>query len=253
MSRRGWVFTIILIGMAVIAVLILRFNKEDVASSASAENGQQKADADSATESSGVDTSSTDASPKKSPSSVSETTSSSSDPSSGRSRGVSTGRELPGKKLYNASGARTYADPAFAGTHWKVWAGVTASPRSQEKPSANVIGEVNGYYLVNDGVDSSSENFDPARPMVVVAQNGTNTAGVVTGTFSVVLEEGASANFLTQSPQIKVVGAFPNIQTYFVTSNAVPFNLKEFKDALSEAPEVKDVQMEILDRQYEKF
>jgi cell division protein FtsX len=111
---------------------------------------------------------------------------------------------------------------------------------------------VNGYYLVEDGDKKSSENFDPARPMVVLDQR-TGSAGVVTGTFTVVLEQGASADFLTKSSDVKVIASFPNTQTYFVTSSQVPFNLKAFKEALRDAPEVKDVQMEILDRQYEKF
>lgn len=247
MSRRGIVVTILVIGAA-LAVFFLRSNKE--ASHISAPSAEVFSSAEAVKE----DTSATSEQPAPdSAATVSETTSSSSNPSALPPRGArSADRPIGGQKSYNTQGAKLLEDPAFAGTAWKIWSGVSAYPKSQGAPDENRVGEVNGYFLVNEGQANSSENFDPAKPLVVLRADS-NTAGVVTGVFAVILEDGASADFISQTSQLKLVSSFPNIQTYYVTSSEVPFSLKGLHEALREAPEVKEVKMEILDRQYEKF
>ncbi|KYG67035.1 hypothetical protein AZI86_08445 [Bdellovibrio bacteriovorus] len=248
MSRRGMIVTILVIGAA-LAVFFLRSNKEaaDILSPAAEVSSPSEETTQNAVAKSAQN-------PRDSiSSSTFETTSSSSNPAGPPPRGArSADRPLGGKKSYNTQGAKLVEDPAFAGTAWKIWSGVSAYPKTQGEPSGNRLGEVNGYFLVTEGQVNSAENFDPAKPLVVL-RTDLNTAGVVTGMFAVVLEEGASADFLSQSSQLKLVSSFPNIQTYYVTSSEVPFSLKGLQEALREAPEVKEVKMEILDRQYEKF
>lgn len=251
MSRRGFVF---IIGFLVVALLVIVFVRpfsetSEVSQQAVPPAAEEGTDQDSAMaqEAPAVNTGS------KKPSSVSETSAASSDPGAFYGRGARRDRPVGGEKSFNARNAVVTEDAFFAGSPWKIWKGVTAYPKSRGEPEGRLLGQVNGYYLVDEDVPVSLENFDPAKPIVVLIQDGTGRAGVVTGTFTVVLEEGASADFLTQSPPIKVVGASPETQTYFVTSAQVPFNLREFLEALREAPEVRSVQPEISDRQYEKF
>lgn len=171
----------------------------------------------------------------------------------GRGARRNTDQKIWGERSFDAQGASLVSDALFAGSSWRIWKGVTAYPKSAQASHGKRVGEVNGYDLIDEGSPVSLENFDPARPLVVLSQNGTGRVGVMTGTVVVTLEEGASADFLTQSAQIRIVGASPEIQTYFVTPTQVPFNMRDFLESLKEAPEVRQVEMEILDRQYEKF
>lgn len=247
MSRRGMIVTVLVIGAA-LAVFFLRSHKdaaEDI-SKATTSSAPSITPEESASQSESA------SDPQGSSKRLVETTSSSTNSSSPPGRGARADRPLGGQKSYNTQGAKLIDDPVFAGTAWKIWSGVSAYPKAQGAPSGSSLGEVNGYYLVNEGEANTSENFYPSKPLVVL-RSDSNTAGVVTGVFAVVIEEGASADFLSQSSQLKLVSSFPNIHTYYVTSSEVPFSLKELQDSLREAPEVKEVKMEILDRQYEKF
>ncbi|NUN07425.1 MAG: hypothetical protein HUU57_16900 [Bdellovibrio sp.] len=140
----------------------------------------------------------------------------------------------------------------FAETSWKVWAGVTAVLKKDGRPQKNVKGEVNGYYLVEDGVAGSAVQFSASRPLVVI-DTRLDTVGVLTGIFTVVLKSGVTADVLAQIPEIKIVNEFPQINTYYVTASKEPFDLLALKEFLRSEPGVAEVQPEILSRQYEKY
>lgn len=246
MSQPRWIISIALLGAAVSAFFFLFSNKKNTPlSHVSAEGTHQEETPQSFN-------AKHDSVPRHS-SSVSQTSSSSSPPSGPMpGRGARQDKAAGGKRSYDIRGAVLQEDIAFQEDSWKIWSGVTAYAKNGETPTGKIIGEVNGYYLVEENIESSSENFHPARPLVVVRESN-GTAGVVTGTFVIVLEEETSPEFLLQTSSLKLVSSFPGIQTYYVTSAQVPFSLKVFQDVLKETPGVKEVKMEILNRQYEKF
>lgn len=155
-------------------------------------------------------------------------------------------------KTTDTKNAQLYASELFADTSWKVWAGVSAVLKKNGTPQKNVKGEVNGYYLVEDGAAINTAQFSASHPLVVI-DTRLDTVGVVTGIFTVVLKSGVSADVLAQIPEIKIVNEFPQINTYYVTASKEPFDLVALKDFLRNEPGVAEVQPEILSRRYEKY
>lgn len=150
----------------------------------------------------------------------------------------------------NTQNAEFSESPLFAESDWKIWNGVRAVPKNAGQPSAVVVGEMTGFYLVKEEAADPSA-FSASQPIVVYdARLG--IAGVVTGTFSVVLKEGVSPEVLTQNLGLKVLNSFPDIRTYYVTSPQEPFDLKAVQDVLKNDPSLESSEMEILSRTYEK-
>ncbi|WP_373998784.1 hypothetical protein [Bdellovibrio bacteriovorus] len=150
----------------------------------------------------------------------------------------------------NTQNAEFSESPLFTDSDWKIWNGVRAVPKNAGQPSAVVVGEMTGFYLVKEEAADPSA-FSASQPIVVYdARLG--IAGVVTGTFSVVLKEGVSPHVLTQNLGLKVLNSFPDIRTYYVTSPQEPFDLKAVQDILKNDPSLESSEMEILSRTYEK-
>lgn len=149
--------------------------------------------------------------------------------------------------------AQTERNSFFEGTPWKIWVGAKAYPKKNGKPSPKIIGEINGFYLVEEsGQNGDIHNFSVHEPLVVI-DTRRDIVGVVTGVFTVTLKENASAEMLTQASGIKILNSFPEIRTYYVTSVSDSFDLQAFQDSLKNAGDIEQVQAEVLSRQYEKY
>lgn len=140
----------------------------------------------------------------------------------------------------------------LSGTSWKVWEGVTAYPQASGVRS-DYLAEVSGYYLVEEETFRGDDrHFSSAQPLAVYNERK-GIAGIVTGTIQIILNEGESIDSLVQEYDLKVMGSMPEAKVYFVTSAQEPFNLSSLKERLSSEPVVKQVELEILSRKYEKF
>ncbi len=138
-------------------------------------------------------------------------------------------------------------------TPWKLWIGVTAINKNQARNlDTKVMGEVNGFLLVENKNEKESGLFSSAAPFVVVDQR-LNSFGVISGVFSVTLKEGQSGDFLLQNSDLRVRESFPEIRTYYITAAEEPFDLELFRKFLLKMPGVESVKIEVLSRQYEKY
>lgn len=179
--------------------------------------------------------------------------------SSANSQVMSSRKEVPqnfirGTSSVNLNAENTQHEKSsfFEGTPWEIWVGVNAYSKKSGKPHGKLIGEVNGFYLVEESAQNIDvRNFSPSHPLVVI-DSRLNVAGVVTGVFSVTLKEGVSPEVITQASGIKILDSFPGIRTYFITSTSDPFDLQAFQDSLKNETDVELVHAEILSRQYEK-
>lgn len=141
----------------------------------------------------------------------------------------------------------------LADTPWKLWTGVTAIKKNQERSlDARVLGEVNGFLLVENKNEKESGLFSSDTPFVVIDQR-LNSVGVISGIFTVTLKKGQSADFLLQNPDLHVRESFPEIRTYYITAAEEPFDLDLFRKFLLKMPGVENVHIEVLSRQYEKY
>lgn len=158
---------------------------------------------------------------------------------------------LQGAPKLDARGANLRDEAFLQGTRWKLWPDVTAVPKKHGAPQGQVLGEVNGFYIVKKSSETDVKNFSSDHPIVVV-DSRLNEVGVVTGVFSVVLKEGTSADQLQRISGLKVLNSFPHIRTYFVTASEEPFNLQDLQDFLKQESFAENIEMEVLSRQYEK-
>lgn len=150
----------------------------------------------------------------------------------------------------NLSGAVIERSPLLEGTGWGLWKGVTALKKIKGVPSDKVLGEVNGFYLIEDISHNDIRQFSPSQPLVVL-NSRLGIAGVVTGVVTVTLKEGASIEALAHI-DVQVLNSFPEIRTYYVTSSQEVFDLQSFQEALVSESAVERAHLEILSRQYEK-
>lgn len=180
--------------------------------------------------------------------------------SSFKSQQVMARKEVPSGAIRGASSVnlnelattQTEKFSFLEGTPWKIWVGVGAYSKEKGKPTSKVIGEVNGYYLVEEQAEHIDvRNFSSSQPLVVI-DSRLGIVGIVTGVFSVTLKEGVSPDVLTQASGVKVLNSFPEIRTYFVTASKEPFDLQAFQDSLKNETDVEIVHAEVLSRQYEK-
>lgn len=168
------------------------------------------------------------------------------------------GREIPPDKIMRKTSSLDLSKgefekiPLLSETKWKLWHGVRAVPKSSLKSTDIVLTEISNFAIVKSDVDSEVKNFSALNPLVVVDQR-LGLAGIITGTISVVLKDNASADFLTEHPEIKVVGSFPKIKTYFVSSSSEPFDLEALVSFIKAEPGVEQSTLEILSRNYDKF
>lgn len=147
------------------------------------------------------------------------------------------------------SSARLEKHALLADTPWKLWSGAIALRKQQGAPD-RILGEVNGFYLAETEVESDPHHFSPSSPLVVV-NTRRSVVGVLTGVFGVKLKDGYGEDVLTQKG-LKIVGSYPQISTYYVTSSEDPFDLVSLQNSLKNDPAVSTVEIEILSRQYEK-
>lgn len=179
--------------------------------------------------------------------------------SSTNSQAMTSRKEVPQSYIRGTSSVNLNAENTqhekssfFEGTPWEIWVGVRAYSKKNGRPQAKVIGEVNGFYLVEESAQNIDvRNFSSSHPLVVI-DSRLNVAGVVTGVFSVTLKEGVSPEIVTQASGIKILDSFPGIRTYFITSASDPFDLQAFQDSLKSEIDIENVHAEILSRQYEK-
>lgn len=140
----------------------------------------------------------------------------------------------------------------LAGTNWKLWTGVSARTKKNGPLPGKILGEVSGFYLVEDFAQHDPREFSLQEPLVVMDPR-LDIAGVVTGFLSVILKEGTSAEDLANVPGLLIRDSFPDIRTYFVTAAEKTFDLQSLKDTLKSEPAVENVELEVLSRQYEKY
>lgn len=148
--------------------------------------------------------------------------------------------------------ARVERSSFFEGTPWKIWAGAKAVAKKNGKPDSNILGEVNGFYLIESaGENVDIRKFSSGQPLVVI-DSRLDLVGIVTGVFSITLKEGVAAEVITQASGIKILNSFPAIRTYFITAASEPFDLQTFQDLLKNESDIEYVHAEILSRRYEK-
>lgn len=137
---------------------------------------------------------------------------------------------------------------------WKLVTSVFAIPRAQvsEDDRSMMVGELSGFALFESGRAGVQEDAFTTERALVVYDTRLQVFGVMTGTLMVFLRSGASMEALVQDHGLRVLNAFPETGTYYVTSREQPFNLSQLKNSLERDSRINNVEIEIVSRQYGK-
>lgn len=160
-------------------------------------------------------------------------------------------RQVSSSVVTDLRNIRTESLALLEDSPWVLWVGVTAVKKTDNKSSAKVVAEINGYDIIESAGAVDLKSFSSEQPLVVV-NSRLEIPGVVTGVVSVTLRKGASEDVIRQLPGVKILNSFPEIRTYFVTSAEEPFDLAAFRDFIKSQPDVEQSHLEILSRRYEK-
>ncbi|MBC7420954.1 MAG: hypothetical protein H7328_09510 [Bdellovibrio sp.] len=141
------------------------------------------------------------------------------------------------------------ASSLLNGTRWKIW------PQAKvvnEKNSAAEIAQVNNLTIVqgNDRAVDLSQ-FDSKSPVVLYNER-LQKPGILTGIIKVETQNRILLESSLTNLHARISDAFDPIQTYFVTSTDLVFDLEALFENLKALPEVHNVELEILNKTYEK-
>lgn len=136
-------------------------------------------------------------------------------------------------------------DPWLQDMGWKIWSGKRA-----------VLGGVSetriGGYAIEDGQASTVDQFSSQSPILVFDED-TATAGVITGTYEVMFKNAPVAAETVSYEGVRVLSAVPELGVFYLTAAQEPFDLRQFKSFLDSLPNVKSVKLIVKSRSREKF
>lgn len=117
--------------------------------------------------------------------------------------------------------------------------------------SQRAVAEVDQWALIENSENYDFKNFDKNSPAAVY-DSRLKKIGLITGTLKIITDQPESLSAVLRSHAAAVTQSFPQIQTYFVTSNSSVFNLESLYSDLKAQSSVRSIELEILDRQYER-
>ncbi len=137
-------------------------------------------------------------------------------------------------------------------TSWKIWP-QTQVIRTDEKTSADkILARVSNLLIIDapNEIKSLTE-FNSAKPIAVYDER-LKKAGVITGTIKIQTDQKSLLENELYQYRAHITESFEAIHIYFVTSTDLIFNLEHLFQALKSNPYVKEIELEILSKNYEK-
>lgn len=147
---------------------------------------------------------------------------------------------------------KLFEHEAFKGSRWRVWSGVKALLVEDVRASDVVVSQLGRFSLIeNLHEEASLKQFDRKSPTVVY-DSRLKSPGLLTGLIKVETDRVDLLQMAIQDLNAHVENSFEHIQTYFVTSRQTQFDLEKLYFFIRALPFVKNAELDILDRDYEK-
>ncbi len=136
--------------------------------------------------------------------------------------------------------------------HWKIWLTARSIQADQTVQGDLIVAKVGGYNIIETGTAGSVlTSFDKSSPTVVY-DSRLQKPGIVTG----LIKLKTLQKNLLQSDLIalhaSIINSFDDIQTYYVTSDQNHFDLESLFFFLKSKPYLEEIELDILDRDYER-
>lgn len=118
--------------------------------------------------------------------------------------------------------------------------------------SSSTQNKIGHFKVENDKAVSNETYFVKSNPIVLLNQR-TKNIGVLTGTLEIKLKSNeTNINQIVNDYNLALLHSFPHLDTYFVSSKNETFNLEAIFQSLSNDERILSVNLEIIDRSYDK-
>ncbi len=154
---------------------------------------------------------------------------------------------LPSQTLTKPSVLQAHS--ILTGTRWKIWPNANVVAKlSSDAPVARV-----SHIDIAEGEPSQSTivNFDNTNQIVLYNER-LQKPGILTGLIIVETVDLPALRRDLSSVNAEIVNSFDQINTYFVTGLAQSFNLELLFTQIKKWPHVRNAELEILSKNYEK-
>lgn len=142
--------------------------------------------------------------------------------------------------------------PVFTGTSWKIWLGAKAVLPEVTQSTDVIVGQLGRYNLVEATNSETNLNQFDRNSLPVVYNSRLKKPGLVTGLIQVQTERKDLLTAALAQERAEITNSFDDIQTYYVTSVQAQFDLENLFNLIKAMPFVKNAELDILDRDYEK-
>lgn len=171
-----------------------------------------------------------------------------------KARSVEKIRSLARTETIHPTREQLRAHPILSQTRWQLWLKTRADFLNENSASApgSEITRLNNYTIVADDSNISDlSEFHKTTPQVVYDQRR-KQVGILTGTIRVNTDRRDLLEKDLATVQAEISDAFDAIETYFIQSTHDVFDLQNLYLFLRQQSYIKNVELEILSRTYEK-
>jgi len=171
-----------------------------------------------------------------------------------KARSVEKSRTLARTETIHPTREQLRAHPILSQTRWQLWLKTRAdflNENSEAAPGPELT-RLNNYIIVadNSNIPDLTE-FHKMNPQVVYDQRR-KQVGILTGTIRINTDRRDLLEKDLATAQAEITDAFDTIETYFIQSTNDVFDLQSLYLFLRQQSYIKNVELEILSRTYEK-
>ncbi|QDK38410.1 hypothetical protein [Bdellovibrio sp. NC01] len=142
--------------------------------------------------------------------------------------------------------------PLWEDGSWKVWNHMTAVPTENYNGTGKAIGQVGSFTVVEASAFKADEhNFSSSQPIVVYKDNG-QRPGLISGSYLVVLRDSTDFESFVLDHGLRLLNAFPETRSYYVTAGAEPFDLSLLLQTMRNDPRVETANVQVVTERYAK-
>ena len=135
---------------------------------------------------------------------------------------------------------------------WQIWSTAKAFLPDQTTAADNVVARLSRYNIVETGTHFASlSDFQRTSPVVVFDQR-LKKPGIVTGLIKIGCDQKSLLETFLIHVDAEIIQSFEDIRLYYVTSKQNAFNLEVLYATLKKQQFVTSIELDILDRGYEK-
>lgn len=137
-------------------------------------------------------------------------------------------------------------------TRWKIWQQTQVINVQNKSGADKILAQVGNLLIIESQNENTSLNEFNSFSPIAVYDKRLKKAGVITGTIKIeTLEKEQLENDLNQL-RAHITDSFDPIHTYFITSLDQVFDLELLYETLKSYPYIKNIELEVLNKNYEK-